>query len=159
MSSGPGSRTIESESSGPNNNSGGATDNDSWRGRPADGYGGTERGAGYSPARIQQKAPTDVDDAAASDAVEDSVPEAPEADANKAAEPEAAEPAADRNFEAPGSSPAASLLDHDTRITSLPGLARERLSLRARFQSPRLVRANIDASTIAANSGVRLVQK
>jgi hypothetical protein len=155
-----GSRTIESESSGDNDSRDGTTGTDDWRSRPADGYGGTERGAGYSPGtRIQKKAPTEVDEAAASDAGEEAVPVAPEADANEAAEPEAAEPEADQNFEAPGDVPAASLLDRDTQITAIPGLTRERLSLRARFQSPRLARASIDVDTIATSAGVRIVQK
>lgn len=146
-----GSRTIESESN--DNNAGGGSNTDDWRGtRPSDGYGGTERGASYPPTRIQQKAPTDVNDGASG--AEEAVPEVPRSDANDAAEPEAED-----NLEAPGSSPAASLLDRDTQVTAAPGLARERLSLRGRFQSPRLARATIDVKTITTNEGVRLVQK
>ena len=148
-----GSRTIESESDGNKAGGGGGTGNDDWRGaRPADGYDGTERGASYPPSRIQQKAPTDVNDAGAAE--EEAVPEASPPDANDAAEPEA-----DRNLEAPDKEPAASLLDRDTMITAVPGLARERLSLRARFQSPRLARATIDVKSISTNEGLRLVQK
>jgi hypothetical protein len=154
-----GSRTIENESGGNDDAGDGTRNTDDWRSRPADGYGGTERGTGYSPTRIQQKAPTDVNDAAASEAREEAVPEAPEADAAEATQPEAAEPEADENFEAPGDGPAASLLDRDTQVTAIPGLQRERLSLRARFQSPRLARAAIDVNTIATSEGMRLVQK
>jgi len=154
-----GSRTIESESGGTNDARGGASGADDWRSRPADGYGGTERGAGYPPTRIQQKAPTDVNDAAAAGAEEEAVPEAPEADASEAAPAEAAEPEADENFEAPGSNPAALLLDRDTQVTATPGFARERLSLRARFQSPRLARGTVDVNAVSTNEGVRLVQK
>lgn len=152
-----GSRTIESESSGNDDSRDGTSGTDDWRSRPADGYGGTERGAGYPPAtRIQKKAPTEVDEAASGAEADLQVPEV---DANEAPEPQAAEPEADQNFEAPGDVPAASLLDRDTQITAMPGLARERLTLRARFQSPRLARASIDVDTIATTAGVRIVQK
>jgi hypothetical protein len=161
-----GSRTIESESDS-KNSGGGTTGSDDWRSRPADGYNGTERGASYPPTRIQQKAPTNVNDGAggaeenaagvkksAPKAEEEAVPEAPASEANDAAEPEA-----EQTFQAPGDGPAASLLNRDAQVTRVPGLARERLSLRARFQSPRLARAAIDVKTIATNEGVRLVQK
>ncbi|MBA3311723.1 MAG: hypothetical protein M3552_01375 [Planctomycetota bacterium] len=145
-----GSRTIESESSGTRSTDPGVNETDDWRGRPSDGYGGTERGAGYAPqTKIEKKAPTDVNDESGAEPAAGAGPE-------PAGE---AEPEAEDTLEAPGSDPAASLLDLDTRITRVPTVNRERLSMRARFQSPSLARSKVDPQSLPTGGELRLVRK
>jgi hypothetical protein len=153
-----GSRTIESESngSGGTNSGTGGTNSDNWN-RPADGYNGaSERGAGYPPqTKIEKKAPTNVGNESAPEAADDAAPDAAQdAPADAAENPQ---PEADESFKAPGAG-SATLLDLDHKVTAVPSIVRHRLALRARFQSPSLARADVDAKSLHGRVEMRLVR-
>lgn len=149
-----GSQTFQNESGGnqgptPATNDGQADDFREPYNRdvPNDGFNGEPRGAGYRPeSRIQQKAPTVVDD------------DAPEPAGSEEPEPEAE---SDGSLSAPGGDPdaAAPLLDLDSKISQAPSRLPTRRPLRARFGSPSLARANVDPASIPNATDLRLVRK
>lgn len=156
LSGSSGSKTFESESgNNPGSANPGTRNQDQGddfrepynRDVPDDGFSGS-RGTGYRPEqRIEQKAPTDLPNEAGPEAAGEPSVEEPEAEGEPLSVP-SGEPDA-----------AAPLLNLDTQVSQAPSRLPRRTSLRARFGSPSLARAEVDPAKIPSGESLQLVRK